>query len=527
MRSAILLLAAACTSTSTSGRSRTPGRPAPATGAGSWSVAFERSIGSLATAPVFERDGGVVSSGQRFDASGRYLGLLAIEVGGGRMIANVRALLSGGRALVEGSADGDVLLVGRADRPPEQATRRQTGSIGALAVSPDEKRVAAYDGDAIQIWSLPGLEPLERIELEGGGSAAGALAFLPDGGLVYATACRGAGCTGSGLEVRSAAGDRRRLRDGGIASVALAPAAALVEVTGPALEVIALPGGARRGRIPLPGPVTGGITEGGALAIDRDGTAAGALVCDQLLVFAARGPRWHTAYRGRIAHASGEDDCAYPSGMAFSPDGASLALVARDLTVLRAGASRAPIDIDYRPALPRGFAADDDVDGVYMPSPGTGLAPAPRVVGSWRQGGAHARVVTREAAEMSRFTDLDQWATAILTRFEPMVRDDMEPNRLASATGAVLPVRRAFVDPRGRRVLEYTILVRGGCEEMDRRVRWIEAGDALVEIDLESAPGIAPAELRGWLAAFFDAPLGGPAEKRRRIASAGYNRGPC
>ncbi|HEU5059911.1 MAG TPA: hypothetical protein VFU21_25445, partial [Kofleriaceae bacterium] len=87
--------------------------------------------------------------------------------------------------------------------------------------------------------------------------------------------------------------------------------------------------------------------------------------------------------------------------------------------------------------------------------------------------------------------------------------------------------RRAFIDGRGRRVLEYTLLVRGGCEEMDRRVRWIEHGEALVEIDLESVPGLPPAALRGWMAAFFDAPLGTAGDPRRRIASAGYNRGPC
>ena len=523
MRSAILLLlAAACSSTSSPRRAAAPPR-APAT----WSVAFERSIGVLATAPVFAPDGGVVSSGQRFDRDGRYRGLLAFEVGGGRMIANLRALLSDGRALAEGSADGDVLMIGRADQPPEKAARRPTGYVGAIAVSPDERRAAAHDGDGIQIWSLPDLAPLERIEL-GSAAAPGAIAFLPDGSLAYSTPCRPAGCTGAGLEVRSARGARRRLRDGGIESIALAPDAALLEVSG-ALEVIALPGGAPRGRMALPGPVTGGITEGGALAIAPGGATAAALVCDRLLVFAARGATWRAVYRGRIAHTAGEDHCAYPSGLAFSRDGASLAAVAdRDLTVLRAGPARPPIKVDYRPALPPGFKPTDEVAGIYLPPPGTGLARAPRVIGSWTwmPGGVLARVVVREAAEMSRFTDVDGWANAILTRFEPMLRDDLEPNRLARDLGVALPARRAFTDGRGRRVLEYTILVRGGCEEMDRRVRWIEVGDALVEIDLESVPGVPQPALGRWLAAFFDAPLGAAGE-RRRVASAGYNRGPC
>ncbi|HEY8141888.1 MAG TPA: hypothetical protein VIG06_04430, partial [Kofleriaceae bacterium] len=400
-----------------------------------------------------------------------------------------------------------------------------------IAVAPDGERFAAYDGDAIQIWSLPSLEPLERIEL-GEGSYPSALAFLPGSVLVYATPCSGASCIGGGLEFRSTMKTRDRLRDRGITSLAIAPGAAVAE-NGNQLEVIALPGGETLGHIPLPGEIAGGTTEGGALAISPNGTSVAALVCDTLLVWSREATGWRQAswrqvYRGRIAHASGEDDCAYPSGLAFSPDGQSLALVARDLTVLRAGPPRRPISIAYRPSLPDGFTASDQVDGIYMPPPGTGLAPAPRVLGSWStDGGAQARVVAREAAEMASFKDLDAWSTAILTRFEPMLRDDLEPNRIARDLGETLPVRRAFIDTRGRRVLEYTILVRGGCEEMDRRVRWIEDGDALVEIDVESVPGVAPTELRRWLAAFFDAPLGAAADPRRRIASAGYNRGPC
>ena len=288
-------------------------------------------------------------------------------------------------------------------------------------------------------------------------------------------------------------------------------------------------GARRRSRGRPPREVTGGITEAGALAIDRRGGVVAALVCDRLLVFAADGGgRWQPAHDGRMARGTGDDDCAYPSGLAFSPDGSSLALVARDLTVLRPGPPRTPVAVAYRPALPAGFEPTTEVDGIYMPPPGTGLGAAPRVVGSWStDDGAHARVVARDAAEMARFTTLDTWANALLTRFEPMVRDEFAPNRLARDAGAALRDRRAFRDRRGRRVLEYTLLVRGGCEEMDRRVRWIEDGDALVEVDLETAPGMPPAALRGWLAAFFDAPLGVAADPRRRIASADYNRGPC
>src|SRR5262245_2489243 len=77
-----------------------------------WAVAFERSIGALASAPVFTADGGVVSSGYRFDRAGRYVGPLAMEVEGGRVITRIRAVLRDGRAVVENHQEG--LLFGTA-----------------------------------------------------------------------------------------------------------------------------------------------------------------------------------------------------------------------------------------------------------------------------------------------------------------------------------------------------------------------------------------------------------------------------
>jgi hypothetical protein len=507
MRIALVLLLAACSSAPAT--RQTPPQARPLT----WAVSFERSIGTLSTAPVFAADGSVTSAGQRFDRAGRYLGLLPIEVAGGRMISNLRALLRDGRGLAQATDGDDFLLLGRADQPPEKAIRIPSGSFVELAVSADQTRVAAYGGGAIRIWTLARLEPAGRIEA-GEGQQPDALTFLPDGGMAFSIPCRGAACTGGGLAVRGTDGRTRTLRDRGIEAYSFAPdGTAAILLAGTRLEIVALPGGQTRGRIALPG-----ADQLSGLAVSPGGATAAALVCNQLLMWSRTGRGWTPAYRGAI---TGEEECTYTSGLAFSPDGESLALATRDLTVLRRGATRAPVVADYRPDLPAGFAPSD-AQAIYMPPHGTGLGPAPRLLGRWvneQEGWTQARVVAREAAEMSRFTDLDSWSNAILTRFEPMVRGDLDPNRADPDLGEVFPYRRAFIDPRGRRVLEYTLLVRGGCEEMDRHVRWIEDGEALVEIDIESVPGVAPPVMRAWLAAFTG--------ESRKVAVADYRRGPC
>ncbi|HEU0029660.1 MAG TPA: hypothetical protein VFQ53_03430 [Kofleriaceae bacterium] len=499
-----------------------------------WSVVYERSIGELATAPVLAPDGGWVSSGQRFDRDGRFVGLLAIEVGGGRTISNLRVLLGDGRAIAEDTERG--VIVGRADQPPERAKVVVPGNVGAIAVAADGRRVALHRDRSVVVLGVPALKPAETIELGDNGSVGPvAIAFLADGGLAYATPCRGAKCSGSGLEVRDAKGQRKQLRDGGIDALALSADAAAI-VAGKQVTVIGLPDGATRGSFALGGELDSGTTAGGAIAVAPGGDHVVAVMCKEVVVW-GREPTsttsgtggtqaWGVAYRGTVTRGSGENGCAYPSGLVFAPDGKRVAIATRELTVLGPGPARDAVSVQYQPKLPEGFSAEESAATSYMPPPGSGLALAPRVLGEWN-GPARVRAVVRDSDEMAGFVKLEQWRDAILTRFEPMVRDGMRPDRIAASARRVMPYMRAFVDARGRRNLEYTILVRGGCDEADRHVRWIEDGKALVEIDIESL-GIDVAQMRAWMTAWFDAPLStsAPAE-RGKLAHYGHRDGPC
>ena len=113
-----------------------------------------------------------------------------------------------------------------------------------------------------------------------------------------------------------------------------------------------------------------------------------------------------------------------------------------------------------------------------------------------------------------------------MTRFEGSLRDEHAPNRIAKDAGEALRYHAAYVDERGRRVLEYTIAYRGGCEEADRHVKWIEQGAALVSIDIESL-GVPAGEMKQWLAAWFDAPVSTKAPADRRVAAVDFHRGGC
>jgi hypothetical protein len=104
----------------------------------------------------------------------------------------------------------------------------------------------------------------------------------------------------------------------------------------------------------------------------------------------------------------------------------------------------------------------------------------------------------------------------VLVRFEPDLSDPNDPTRSRADLGEMVPYRHAFIDARGRRQVEYAVLVRDGCEPTDSYVRYVEDGDALLEITLETFPDSAALAGR-WLAALFDAPLG-PVPATRHLA---------
>src|SRR5689334_19535853 len=123
-----------------------PSAKAPAKPSGPWAVAFERSLRNDYVGPFFTASGEIVASGERFDAQGRYLGRLAMEIPGGRALSSIHAILPDGTgvATIDDDHGSDDLIVGRADQDPEKATARVHGTSG-LAISADGQRAAAYD----------------------------------------------------------------------------------------------------------------------------------------------------------------------------------------------------------------------------------------------------------------------------------------------------------------------------------------------------------------------------------------------
>src|SRR5437016_5680211 len=96
MRRATLLLAACAAH---------PSPAAPAKPSGPWAIAFERSLRNDYVGPFFTASGEIVASGERFDAQGRYLGRLAMEIPGGRALSSIHAILADGHAVATISDD--------------------------------------------------------------------------------------------------------------------------------------------------------------------------------------------------------------------------------------------------------------------------------------------------------------------------------------------------------------------------------------------------------------------------------------
>src|SRR5690349_23730154 len=96
MRRATLLLAACAVH---------PSPKAPPKPTGPWAVAFERTLRNDYVGPFFTASGEIVASGERYDAQGRYLGRLAMEIPGGRALSDVHAILKDGTGVA--SIDDD------------------------------------------------------------------------------------------------------------------------------------------------------------------------------------------------------------------------------------------------------------------------------------------------------------------------------------------------------------------------------------------------------------------------------------
>jgi cytochrome c len=91
---------------------------------------------------------------------------------------NAVALLSGGRAVTSGE-DARIAIWQPGDAAPETVMEGHTAPVAALAVAPDESRIASASWDGtVRLWPLAGGEP--RV-LEGHRQNVNGVAFTPDG----------------------------------------------------------------------------------------------------------------------------------------------------------------------------------------------------------------------------------------------------------------------------------------------------------------------------------------------------------
>ncbi len=483
----------------------------PATAA--WGVVFERELGIHADGLAIARRGDVITAGGfRFDAAGRFMSPVSIQVPGGEALTRVRALLADGRALVTADAEPYELLVGRLDQAPADVTVRvATGQVFGLALSADGARVATLEGKAVVVRRLPDLGEEWRAEAgEEWDWEQPAVGFLADGRVVALT-------EGGAVEIFGSDGSRVTLAAAaekvGAAAFARAGDAAVVSFEDGRVRVLALPGGEPIGTLPRPADANTWIT----LAISDGAETVAIDDCEQLRVFGrpGRGARYQQLFAGRNPDRHHGGGCELTPELLFATDGRSLLVEKDQLTVLAAvapGGARPAPPPEYAATVPADFTPEMTFDwrGGTI---GTGWGRTPRRTHGWFHDVEHEyaglTVELRDAAELAG-RDLDAWGEAFLTRYDGLDPDDRY----------MIAYQRVWRDAHDRRTLEYAVFMDQGCELENRYVRVVEDGPYLIQVTLTTPPGVSPALVRAWLAAFADAPLGAPPTRlgERRIA---------
>lgn len=117
-----------------------------------WGVIFERDLGIHADGLAIARDGDAIAAGgYRFDADGGYVGRIAMQIDGGEMLSQVRAILADGRMIVSIQSEPYGLMLGRMEQRPAEAARIASEQTRALALSADEARVATLEGRSVVV----------------------------------------------------------------------------------------------------------------------------------------------------------------------------------------------------------------------------------------------------------------------------------------------------------------------------------------------------------------------------------------
>ena len=491
MRSSLasVLLAAACarpvagpgpTSPSAAPAPNSPGAAPPG-----YTAAYTRSCGEIVPPFLSPDEATLYACRGRFDArTGRYLGTTHHALGAQR----------DGALFVSFYADGQNGL-GIEEADGTMRVRAPAGAAWRIAVSPDGARLASLeeatgtagrivlrDARTLAVAAICGL---------GGRWFASDLpfGFSRDGRLL---AARPADLHASftGFSACGADGRWAPVLETSFARAAIAPdgsAAALAD--GSDVRIIELPGGAVLGHIVAPGPVT-------AVGLAR-GARALAVNAQDVSIYRGDGRgHYEPAYR---------DPALFASILTFDASADTLFAVHGDIHVLRrqrpAPALPTPT---YRPALPGGFKSGVFRDGtlVFPSWRGTEFAREIGEVAAFANAhrSALVRVTVTDAAEFGPGGD---WSERVLERHEP----NSTISELSGVERDEFRLQTWRADDGGR-ALEYRYLVREGCGNLDRYVRIMERGDALVKIVLETQPGEAPERVRAWLKAFVDAPLG-------------------
>jgi hypothetical protein len=204
--------------------------------------------------------------------------------------------------------------------------------------------------------------------------------------------------------------------------------------------------------------------------------------------------------------------------MAFDRDGRRLAVASSTLVVYGEGATPvAEPSLHYAVTPPHGFHEIDTVDDYEGDIVPTGVAGLPREVVSFdgHEGEITVHVAAHDAREIGSTGDLTAWAKLA------MVRYDHELTPVADARSAHL---RAWLDPAGRRTLEYSRFPRDGCDPKDVYVHIVEDGAVLYRVWVVAAPGEPIANI---LPVFFDAPFRTHAPPGPRVAGGVLARGGC
>lgn len=476
-----------------------PPAPPPAP----WALVFERGCHDSITPPVLSPDGAAVAScGALFSADrGRFLG---------RAPANLRALLDGGRAVVDPHETSGPGVVEPGREQPRTAPGG--GSIHGLAFSPDRARVLSLETDRLNgdrsliLRELPSLKELRRTSLGPGPTVDPVLGFLPDGRELFlgAVGCTIEDCTTAADKKQNRGCSRPRCPEpallvieggkaaplspalGAITTAVLAGERALLVRADGAVAVVELPSGREIAALPWPKDV-----EPSALALAPGGDRAAVAADGRLAVFARAGASYQQVLDARRP---------FTRTLAFAADGRSL-YTGDDLSAYREGATPPAVAADALDLTPPpGFTRIPRTAEGFAWDGGSRSVPL-GAVAYYREEkhGAEVMVVALDAGEHDPASDAGTWARAVAARETPYVRFEAKPKKGD-------PRLTAWGEPGARGAL--VVFTGDGCDPMDHHIRFQEREGRLWVVTLMSAPGLSEKRLTAWRAAFMDAPLG-------------------